>query len=131
MEHRKNERTCRQKRLISPDINPILTKYLYQQNRSSLSLLTQFITGHNYLCYHLAVAGQQSDPPPLCSWLCQAAKKDSWQLLTTCDYLAIKRHCLFPFYLFCQIADPFALLTFIKTSKIITLSTRTFQVPLS
>ena len=45
----KRETTCRQTRLMLPKPNKIFTKYLFTLTRQELSLLLQFVTGHNYL----------------------------------------------------------------------------------
>ena len=77
-------KTCRQTRQMVPEPNDILTQFLFNQTRNNTNLLTQFITGHNYLRYHKSKINPNTDPN--CR-LCGADVEDSWHLLTKCDAL--------------------------------------------
>ena len=57
------DKTCRQTRLMLPKPNPLYTKIMLQMSRVNLSLLVQFITGHNYLRYHKSNSGQFNAGP--------------------------------------------------------------------
>ena len=88
----RSEPTCRQTRLMLPECNLILTQFMFNQNRVNSSLLTQFITGHNYLKYHRSLA----DPSVGRSCrLCDDGTEDSWHLLTKCEALAMHGYATF------------------------------------
>ena len=48
----KKGKICRQTRLMIPEPDPNFSKYLIQFNRKDISLMIQFLTGHNRLLYH-------------------------------------------------------------------------------
>ena len=102
-----------------PTLSPTLTKFLFSQNRNTLSLLTQFITGHNYLKYHRVTSGQIQGPP-----VCRACGdpeevEDSWHLLAECEALATSRIGVFGAPFISAFPHPASALRFIKTTKII------------
>ena len=47
------EPTCRQTRLILPDPNPRMAKFLFKLSRHYMSMMVHFISGHNHLRYCL------------------------------------------------------------------------------
>ena len=67
-----------------PEPNDTLTQFLFSQTRNNASLLTQFITGHNYLRYHKSKIDPNTDTN--CR-LCGTDVEDSWHLLTKCEML--------------------------------------------
>ena len=49
--------SCRQSRLMILRPSTIVTDYIMSRDRADCSLLVHFLTGHNYLRYHLYVIG--------------------------------------------------------------------------
>ena len=87
--HRWNkEKTCRQTRLILPCFYPQLSKSLWNLDRHNLSRMVQFITGHNYLRYHLKIMSKSDTD--LCRQ-CGESSETAWHLLTECPALAMTR----------------------------------------
>ena len=84
----KNETTCRQARQMLPELNPIFSKYLLKLQRSELSTILQFVTGHNYLQYHLFNTGRADSPN--CR-LCEEAPETAWHILSECPSLSFQR----------------------------------------
>ena len=78
------QKTCRQTRLMMPRPSKIVTDYIMSLDRTDCSLLVQFLTGHNYLKYHLYLTGVSSDKE--CR-LCHDGTEDAWHLLTKCEPL--------------------------------------------
>lgn len=110
------EKSCRQTKQMVPQYNQVLTSYLFVQNRVNLSLVTQFITGHNYLRYHLKVSGQTDNDE--CR-MCLEEVEDSWHLLTSCEALVTPR---FEHFLETDInilPHPRNMLNFIRRTKIV------------
>ena len=114
----KNETTCRQTRLMLPDLNPQLSHFMFQLSRTNLSLISQFLTGHNYLRYHRSVSGQFLLRPKC--HLCSNAVEDSWHLLIDCEALERLRRQAFD-HMVPPFLQPNQLLWFIRNSKIVKL----------
>ena len=113
-----SETTCRQTRLMVPERNPILTRFLFTQTRVNASLLTQFITGHNYLNYHRSLIDRTIDKT--CR-LCLDGIEDSWHLLSRCDALAFKRLETFLDDNIKKLPHPRLALQFIRNTRIVKL----------
>ena len=88
----KQEPTCRQTRLALPSQDQEYTKFITSLDRRSASTMIQFITGHNYLNYHLNKTGKSSTDK--CR-KCNEYPETSWHLLQYCDALAQTRRSLF------------------------------------
>ena len=88
----KNLTTCRQTRLMLPKPTSTYAKYFLQCTRQEISWMVQFLSGHNYLKYHLFNTGRASTDK--CR-LCQAATESSWHLLTDCEPLMFLRFQIF------------------------------------
>ena len=58
--------------------------YLIGQDRDNLSKMVQFLTGHNYLKYHMYLTSRATDDK--CR-LCMEDRETSWHLLTECPML--------------------------------------------
>ena len=84
----KRESTCRQTRLILPCYYHRLSKMLWSLDRYSLSRMVQFITGHNYLLYHLKNVSKSNTN--VCR-SCDSAPETAWHLLTECPALEVDR----------------------------------------
>ena len=82
------EPTCRQTRLLLPCYYPRLSQMLWKLDRRSLSKMVQFITGHNYLLYHLKNVSKSNTD--VCR-SCDSAPETAWHLLTECPALAVDR----------------------------------------
>ena len=82
------EPTCRQTRLILPEVHPSLTQILMKVSRPDVSKLAQFITGHNYLQYHLFNTNVVQSPT--CR-VCGEENETAWHLLAECPALARDR----------------------------------------
>ena len=83
-----NEKSCRQTKLFLPCYNPKFSKSLWKLDRHTLSKLVQFVTGHNYLSYHLKNISKVSNNA--CR-KCNEAVESSWHLLTECPAFANAR----------------------------------------
>ena len=70
----------------------IVTDYIMSLDRADCSLLVQFLTGHNYLRYHLYVMGVSESKE--CR-LCQDGTEDAWHLLIKCEQLFRLRYDAF------------------------------------
>ena len=92
---------------------------MFEQSRINLSLLVQFITGHNYLRYHKSKSGQ-FDQEPTCR-LCDDATEDSWHLLTVCPALCRKRLDTFCVPEITHLPHPKKTLYFIRNTFIVQL----------
>ena len=91
---------------------------MFSQTRVNSSLLTQFITGHNYLKYHRSLA----DPSVGRSCrLCDDGTEDSWHLLTQCEALAMHGYATFLDNNIRKLPHPKLVLQFIRTTRIIEL----------
>ena len=110
-----NEGSCRQTRLMIPDITPNLTKYLLKLNREEASLVVQFATGHNYLMYHQVKCGNATNP--LCR-LCSDKEETAWHLLTDCPAIQFTRVEIFLTYEISRLPHIRPLLLFLKHPKI-------------
>ena len=86
------EKTCRQTRLLLPCYFPQFTKDLWKLNRHNISRMVQFITGHNYLRYHLYNVSKSDTK--VCR-NCGTATETAWHLLTECPSLTVIRYMQF------------------------------------
>ena len=101
-----------------PERNDVLTKYQFSQTRVNSSLLTQFITGHNYLKYHTSLVKGNTDNK--CR-LCDNDVESSWHLLSGCDALAIMRLNTFLDDRIKKLPHPKLVLEFIRNTRILKL----------
>ena len=73
-----------------PDVE--FSLFLFTQDRQNLSTIAQFLSGHNYLKYHLWNTDRA--PNDRCR-RCDEAVETAWHLLTDCPSLATyRRACL-------------------------------------
>ena len=86
------EITCRQTRLFFPTPTSAIAPVLLQMSRTDLGKMVQFLTGHNYLRYHLVKMAKSVDS--ICR-LCEEAEESSWHILTECPVLEPQRRYLF------------------------------------
>ena len=107
--------TCRQTRLMIPCPTLIVTDYIMTLNREDCSLLVQFLTGHNYLRYHLYTTGISDSKE--CR-LCQDGIEDSWHLLTKCETLFRLRYEIFLELDITKLPHPRGVLQFIKATRV-------------
>ena len=114
----RSEPSCRQTRQMVPEHNPILTQFLLSQSRVNSSLLTQFITGHNYLKYHRSLA----DPSVgrVCR-LCNSGTEDSWHLLAQYEALAMHSYATFLDNNIRKLPHPKLVLQYIRQMRVIDL----------
>ena len=87
-----NETTCHQTRLILPSPTPSVAKYIFTVDRWNCSIMVQFISGHNYLRYHLFNTGKSLTS--LCR-TCEEKDETAWHLLTDCPAQAHPRMMCF------------------------------------
>ena len=116
----KRDTTCRQTRLMLPHPNPIFTKFLFTLSRTEVSLLLQFVTGHNYLKYHLYNTGRADDP--MCR-LCNEDNETAWHIMAVCPRLFFIRADHLCAMQLDHMPHPRALLNFLKDPKINSLIT--------
>ena len=101
-----------------PEYNPILTQFLFGQSRVNSTLLTQFITGRNYLKYHRSLA----DPSVGRSCrLCNSGTEDSWHVLAQCEAVARHSYATFLDNNICKLPHPKLVLQFIRQTRVIDL----------
>ena len=84
-------------------------------DRAGCSLLVQFLTGHNYLKYHLYVTGVSEKKD--CR-LCHNGTEDTWHLLTKCKPLFILRYDTFLEPDITKLLHPRGVLQFIKSTRV-------------
>ena len=111
----KRETTCRQTRLMLPKPNSIFTKHLFTLSRGELSMLLQFVTGHNYLRYHLYNTGRADNP--MCR-LCHEEKETAWHIMAECPRLFFVRAEHLCAMELDHMPHPRALLNFLKSPTI-------------
>ena len=80
------EPTCRQTRLILPKPAPQPASFLFKLTRHNLSMMVQFISGHNHLKYHQTLTGKSQISQ--CR-LCEEDTETAWHLLNTCPALEL------------------------------------------
>ena len=78
------EVTCRQTKLLFPEPRYSFSKPLFKLNRMEFSLVVQFVTGHNFLKYHLSHVHDTTD---VSCRLCQDDTETSWHILAECPVL--------------------------------------------
>ena len=98
-----------------PKPSTIVTDYIMSLDRADCSLLVQFLTGHNYLRYHLYVTGLSESKE--CR-LCQAGIEDAWHLLTQCEPLFRLRYDTFLEPDITKLPHPRGVLQFIKSTRL-------------
>ena len=113
------EKTCRQTRKMVPRHDDALMNFMFSTNRNDLSLLTQFITGHNYLRYHKFNSGQFTRRPR-CR-LCNYEREDAWHLLADCVELLRDRLLILKVGEFERMPQPKDTILFIRNSQIVKL----------
>ena len=101
-----------------PERNTVLSNFLLSQSRVNASLLTQFITGHNYLNYHRSLIDPAVDKT--CR-LCNTETEDSWHLLAKCGVLAMKSYETFLDNNLTKLPHPKLVLNYIRTTEIVKL----------
>ena len=101
-----------------PAKDPILTNFLYSETRLNASLLTQFITGHNFLRYHLSLTKPGTDKT--CR-LCGDGTEDSWHLLARCGRLAMRSYETFMSNDLQKLPHPKLVLKYIRETQIVSL----------
>ena len=111
----KAEPSCRQTRQMLPEPNEIFSKYLISLPRQDTSLLLQFITGHNYLNYHLF--NTQRSITPTCR-LCHESDETSWHILAECPRLFMTRCSILCAWVIEKLPHPKAILEFLKSPQI-------------
>ena len=111
----KDERTCRQTRLMLPQISSNFTKYLFQLDRIDASTVIQFVTGHNHLWYHQFKCGHNVSPT--CR-LCDLDDETAWHLLTNCLAVMHSRVNIFLTYEITKIPHIKPLLELLKLESI-------------
>lgn len=79
---------CRQTKIWFPSPTNERAKDLLKLDRDKLSVAVQFITGHNYLNYHMNKIDRSNEST--CR-LCRAGEESAWHLYSTCDGLAPAR----------------------------------------
>ena len=85
--------SCRQTKLFSPEVNPIISKEIRSMNRFDAGRLVQFLTGHVALSRHLVLMGLVEHPT--CR-LCQGDELETpHHLLTSCEALELERMRIF------------------------------------
>ena len=104
------EKSCRQTRLFLPQPDPRLSKALITLPRKDLSMMVQFLTGHNHLNYHRNLMRKTADPK--CR-LCKEEPETSWHLITECPSLEGSRWYLFLPGQSMSLPDPEKLMTFV------------------
>src|SRR5579875_1118530 len=81
------ERTCRHLRLFMPDPYHKDRGNIFDLSRSTLQLLVQVVTGHNFLNYHLYKL--RLAPSPVCS--CGQGEESGFHFIAACDKYAFLR----------------------------------------
>ena len=86
--------SCRQTKLFSPQINPIVAKEIRLLNRTDAGRVIQFLTGHVTLSRHLVVMGLVEHPT--CR-LCQEPDvlETPYHLIAECPALEMDRRMIF------------------------------------
>ena len=109
---------CRQTRQWFPTLNPKQSNNLRNLNRKDLSVLTQLLTGHNFLRYHESHICK--DVSPLCR-LCKEENETSFHLIGKCPVLMEKRKEIFHTYFLDENPDwtVFQIRDMIKGSRIL------------
>ena len=102
-----------------PAFDEHVSRFMFDQTRVNLSLLTQFITGHNYLRYHKFKSGQFLRPPKCRR--CQVEPEDSWHLLANCETLERTRQEIFLLDEVTKLPNPKLALNFIRCTRIVKL----------
>ena len=73
--------SCRQTKLFMPEPQPDMARAIFGMDRQDISAIIQFITGHNYLKYHLYNTNRAGDK--ICR-KCQEAVETAWHLVAEC-----------------------------------------------
>ena len=84
--------SCRQTKLMMPRPNYPKSKEIIQQDRHTISLLTQFITGHAHLNRHNWIIDKEN--AKLCR-LCENGEESPIHILTDCEPLWRQRQEIF------------------------------------
>jgi ribonuclease HI len=84
--------TCRQTKIFLPELNITKSKKLIRYPRETFSLMTRFITGHNFLKSHESKMNNQIDPKCRC---CQEKYETSSHIILNCPQFARSRYSIF------------------------------------
>ena len=77
-----NDPTCRQTKIFFKNIDIDRSKKIIKMSRSSVSRLSQIITGHNNLLYHLS--NQEPELSSICR-LCDESRETFFHLIYECE----------------------------------------------
>ena len=77
--------TCRQTKLFVPSPQTRVSAFVQNASREDVGLLVQFITGHNFLRYHLFNTGRAASAD--CRLCAEHTPETSWHLWTECPAL--------------------------------------------
>jgi ribonuclease HI len=78
---------CRQSKVWFPTLNKTISRQIIRQSRPKVSRLVQFITGHNYLNYHMS---KTAGLDPLCR-LCEEQDETAEHIALYCPCLWLER----------------------------------------
>ena len=82
----RREISCRQTRLLLPELNAQMVEFLFKLSRHFFSQLVQFISGHNYLLYLQVLMGKSE---VVDCWLCGVEAETAWHIPVSYTHLTL------------------------------------------